>query len=95
MPAENYSRHAKAKQSRSSYYLEGIEMTKIKASMAGTVWKIVVSEGEEVKAGQDVVILESMKMEIPISAESDGVVKRIIVQEGMFVNEEDDLLEIE
>ncbi|AWI13994.1 MULTISPECIES: acetyl-CoA carboxylase biotin carboxyl carrier protein subunit [Bacillaceae] len=70
-------------------------MTKIKASMAGTVWKIVVSEGEEVKAGQDVVILESMKMEIPISAESDGVVKRIIVQEGMFVNEEDDLLEIE
>jgi len=63
--------------------------------MAGTVWKIVVSEGEEVKAGQDVVILESMKMEIPISAESDGVVKRIIVQEGMFVNEEDDLLEIE
>lgn len=51
--------------------------------------------GEEVKAGQDVVILESMKMEIPISAESDGVVKRIIVQEGMFVNEEDDLLEIE
>lgn len=70
-------------------------MTKIKASMAGTVWKIAVSEGEEVKAGQDVVILESMKMEIPISAESDGVVKRIIVQEGMFVNEEDDLLEIE
>ncbi|MCB7070116.1 acetyl-CoA carboxylase biotin carboxyl carrier protein subunit [Caldifermentibacillus hisashii] len=70
-------------------------MTMIKASMAGTVWKIVVSEGEEVKAGQDVVILESMKMEIPISAESDGVVKRIIVQEGMFVNEEDDLLEIE
>jgi len=63
--------------------------------MAGTVWKIVVSEGEEIKAGQDVVILESMKMEIPISAESDGVVKRIIVQEGMFVNEEDDLLEIE
>lgn len=95
MPAENYSRHAKAGQSRNSYYLEGIEMTKIKASMAGTVWKIVVSEGEEVKAGQDVVILESMKMEIPISAESDGVVKRIIVQEGMFVNEEDDLLEIE
>ena len=39
------------------------------ASMAGNVWKILVSEGEEVKAGQDVVILESMKMEIPIAAE--------------------------
>lgn len=70
-------------------------MAKIKACMAGTVWKIIVSEGERVKAGQDVVILESMKMEVPITAENDGVVKRIVAQEGAFVNEEDDLLEIE
>ena len=40
-------------------------MTIVKASMAGTVWKILVTEGEQVTAGQDVVILESMKMEIP------------------------------
>lgn len=63
--------------------------------MAGTVWKIVVKEGEQVKAGQDVVILESMKMEIPIAAESDGVVKQIFANEGDFINVDDDLLEIE
>ena len=42
-------------------------MATVKASMAGTVWKIVVTEGEKVTAGQDVAILESMKMEIPIA----------------------------
>lgn len=70
-------------------------MAFVKASMAGTVWKIVVKEGEHVTAGQDVVILESMKMEIPIAAETDGVVKKIIANEGDFINVDDDLLEIE
>lgn len=70
-------------------------MATVKANMAGTVWKIVVSEGEEVNAGQDMVILESMKMEIPISAEENGKVKKILVQEGDFINEEDDLVELE
>lgn len=70
-------------------------MATVKANMAGTVWKIVVSEGEEVNAGQDMVILESMKMEIPIAAEENGKVKKILVQEGDFINEEDDLVELE
>lgn len=70
-------------------------MAIVKANMAGTVWKVVVSEGEEVNAGQDMVILESMKMEIPIAAEENGKVKRILVQEGDFINEEDDLVELE
>ncbi len=70
-------------------------MATVKATMAGTVWKIVVSEGEEVTAGQDMVILESMKMEIPIPAEENGRVKKIFVQEGDFINEEDDLVELE
>ncbi|MFC5560320.1 acetyl-CoA carboxylase biotin carboxyl carrier protein subunit [Ureibacillus thermophilus] len=70
-------------------------MTIVKANMAGSVWKIVVSEGEQVEEGQDVVILESMKMEIPIAAEASGVVKRILVQEGDFINVDDDILEIE
>jgi len=70
-------------------------MTVVKANMAGTVWKIVVSEGEQVEEGQDVVILESMKMEIPIAAEASGVVKKILVQEGDFINVDDDILEIE
>ena len=69
-------------------------MTIVKASMAGIVWKILVREGEEVTAGQDVVILESMKMEIPIAAEEAGTVKRVIAAEGDFINVDDDLVEI-
>jgi len=70
-------------------------MTIIKSNMAGTVWKIVVSEGQEITEGQDIVILESMKMEIPISTEGSGTVKQIFVQEGDFINEEDQILEVE
>jgi len=70
-------------------------MSQVVASMAGSVWKIVVSVGDEVGEGQDVIILESMKMEIPIVAESSGVVKQIHVREGDFVNEGDVLLELE
>lgn len=63
--------------------------------MAGTVWKIVVAEGQEIAEGQDIVILESMKMEIPIAAEKSGTVKQIFVQEGDFINEEDQILVVE
>lgn len=70
-------------------------MAKIEAGMAGSIWKILVKEGEEVKAGQDVVILESMKMEIPISTEQGGKVTVIHFQEGDFVNDNDVLMEIE
>lgn len=67
-------------------------MNEIKASMAGSVWKIVVAEGDSVTAGQEVVILESMKMEIPIVAEKDGVVASLGKAEGDFVNEGDVLV---
>ncbi len=70
-------------------------MTKVYASMAGNVWKIVVGVGDTVEEEQDVVILESMKMEIPIISEDAGTVMKINVQEGDFVNEGDVLLEIE
>ncbi|WP_111645659.1 acetyl-CoA carboxylase biotin carboxyl carrier protein subunit [Paranoxybacillus vitaminiphilus] len=70
-------------------------MSQVVATMAGNVWKIVVSIGEQVTEGQDVVILESMKMEIPIAAETSGTVKEIKVQEGDFVNEGDVLIELE
>lgn len=70
-------------------------MTIVKATMAGTVWKVLVQEGDHVEAGQDVVILESMKMEIPIAAEESGTVKRVIAAEGDFINEDADLVEIE
>jgi acetyl-CoA carboxylase biotin carboxyl carrier protein len=70
-------------------------MNQVVATMAGNVWKIIVSVGEQVEEGQDVVILESMKMEIPIAAEACGTVKEIHVQEGDFVNEGDVLLDLE
>ncbi|MGK0532356.1 acetyl-CoA carboxylase biotin carboxyl carrier protein subunit [Bacillus sp. 'calajunan'] len=70
-------------------------MTKVYASMAGNVWKIFVGVGDTVEEEQDVVILESMKMEIPIISEEAGTVMKINVQEGDFVNEGDVLLEIE
>lgn len=64
-------------------------MEEVKASMAGNVWKITVKEGETVEEDQDIVILESMKMEIPIPADDEGTVKEIRVKEGDFVNEGD------
>jgi len=70
-------------------------MNQVKATMAGNVWKIQVAVGDEVKVGQEVVILESMKMEIPISAEAEGIVSGISVEEGSFVNEEDVLITLE
>lgn len=70
-------------------------MSQVLSNMAGSVWKILVQVGDRIEEGQDVVILESMKMEIPISAEESGKVKVIKASEGEFVNEGDILLEIE
>ncbi|AUJ26492.1 hypothetical protein CAI16_02260 [Virgibacillus dokdonensis] len=67
----------------------------VKATMAGSVWKITVEQGQTIEEGQDVVILESMKMEIPITAEQSGVVKALKVNEGDFVNEGDVIAIIE
>ncbi|MCG0239200.1 MAG: acetyl-CoA carboxylase biotin carboxyl carrier protein subunit, partial [Firmicutes bacterium] len=63
-------------------------------SMAGTVWKVLVRPGDPVSPGQDVVILESMKMEIPIAAEAGGTVRAVRVKEGDFVNAGDVLVEL-
>ncbi|NBI29079.1 acetyl-CoA carboxylase biotin carboxyl carrier protein subunit [Chengkuizengella marina] len=70
-------------------------MSKLVSNMAGSVWKIVVKLGDKVEQGQDLIILESMKMEISLAAESSGVVKEIKVNEGDFVNEGDVLVELE
>lgn len=69
-------------------------MSELKATMAGSVCRVVVTEGEQVRSGQDVVILESMKMEIPVVAEQDGIVV-LKVEEGDFVDEGDVLAVIE
>ncbi|WP_449355379.1 acetyl-CoA carboxylase biotin carboxyl carrier protein subunit [Virgibacillus natechei] len=70
-------------------------MNNITANMAGNVWKVLVSEGDKVEDAQDVVILESMKMEIPIEAGASGVINEVIINEGDFVNEGDVLLTID
>ena len=57
------------------------------AEVAGTVWKIVVAVGERVEADQEVMILESMKMEIPALASRAGVVQSLLVAEGEAVSE--------
>ncbi len=67
----------------------------IKAHITGTVWKIEVEVGEEVEEDDDFVILESMKMEMPVSAEYDCVVKAIHVAEGDAVEEGQVLVTVE
>ncbi len=64
----------------------------IEAHITGNVWKIEVAVGDEVEDGDTVVILESMKMEIPVEAEDDGDVKEIRCEEGQAVSEGDVLV---
>jgi biotin carboxyl carrier protein len=63
--------------------------------MVANVWKIVVSEGDAVEDGDTLVILESMKMEIPVIAEDSGVVAQLKVAEGDVVQEGDLIAVIE
>ncbi|WML43602.1 acetyl-CoA carboxylase biotin carboxyl carrier protein subunit [Neobacillus sp. PS3-40] len=70
-------------------------MKVITATMAGTVFNIFVSNGDKVEERQEVLMLESMKMEIPIESEIQGVVKELKIKIGDFVNEGDILLELE
>ena len=65
------------------------------APMAGTVSRVLVQTGDAVVAGQDVIILESMKMEIAVQTEVSGKVRAVQVSEGAFVDEESILLEVE
>ena len=59
----------------------------IKAELAGNLWKIVVREGQQVGAEETLMILESMKMEIPVNAPVAGRVTKIHVKEGQTVQE--------
>jgi acetyl-CoA carboxylase biotin carboxyl carrier protein len=67
----------------------------IEAHITGTVWKIEVAVGDTVEEGDTVVILESMKMEMPVEAEDAGTVKEVPVAEGQSVNEGDTLVVLE
>ncbi|MPZ28354.1 MAG: biotin/lipoyl-binding carrier protein [Micromonosporaceae bacterium] len=67
----------------------------IKAEMVANVWKVVASVGDQVADGDTLVILESMKMEIPVIAESEGTLTQLAVNEGDVVQEGDLIAVIE
>lgn len=69
--------------------------TEVAAHITGTVWKIEVAEGDQVIEEQSVVILESMKMEMPVEAPAAGRVVKIHVSEGQAVEEGDVLVTLE
>jgi acetyl-CoA carboxylase biotin carboxyl carrier protein len=66
--------------------------TNVTAHITGTVWKIEVKQGDSVAEGQTLVILESMKMEMPVESPSAGTVGEIKCAEGQAVNEGDVLV---
>lgn len=69
--------------------------TTVQSEVTGTVWKVEVRPGDAVQAEQTLVILESMKMEIPATAPAAGTVAQVLVQEGEAVAEGQDLVVIE
>ena len=68
---------------------------KIKTEIQAVIWKINVEVGQKVDIGDTVVILESMKMEIPIESEFSGIVKEILINEGDQVNEDQEHIILE
>ncbi|MET0512617.1 MAG: biotin/lipoyl-binding carrier protein [Thermoleophilaceae bacterium] len=70
-------------------------MPDVEAHITGTVWKIECEVGQAIAEGDTVVILESMKMEMPVESEDDGTVKEIVCKEGQSVSEGDKLVVLE
>lgn len=66
----------------------------IRCDMLASVWRIHVAPGEEVERSELLVMLESMKMEIPVAAPQAGTVLRVLVTEGQSVDDGDPLLEM-
>jgi acetyl-CoA carboxylase biotin carboxyl carrier protein len=64
-------------------------VSEVRAEMVANVWKVVAAEGDTVADGDTLVILESMKMEIPVLAETSGTLARLAVAEGDVVQEGD------
>ncbi len=70
-------------------------MPNVEAHITGTVWKVECEVGQEVEEGDTLVILESMKMEMPVEAEDEGTVAEIRCEEGQAVSEGDTLVVLE
>jgi acetyl-CoA carboxylase biotin carboxyl carrier protein len=67
----------------------------VEAHITGTVWRVEVAVGDTIDEGDTVVVLESMKMEMPVEAEDPGTVKEIRCAEGQAVSEGDTLVVLE
>jgi acetyl-CoA carboxylase biotin carboxyl carrier protein len=67
----------------------------VEAHITGTVWKIECEVGQQIEEGDTLVILESMKMEMPVEAEDEGTVKEIVCEEGQSVSEGETLVVLE
>ena len=70
-------------------------MADVAAHITGTVWKIECAIGDLVAEGDTVVVLESMKMEMPVEAEDAGIVRNIHVEEGQAVREGEPLVTLD
>src|SRR5207245_4285603 len=89
------SRPADIRDHLASPRAEETHVTDVLAHITGTVWKIEVKVGDSVQEGDTIVILESMKMEMPVEAEDPGVVREIRCTEGQSVSEGDTLVVLE
>ena len=67
----------------------------LSSEISGSVWKINCKVGDVIKTGQEVLIIESMKMEIPVISDISGTVISIFVDEGEMVNEDQKLIELD
>ena len=70
-------------------------MKSIASEMAGILLDLKVAVGDQVQAGQEVAVIESMKMDIPLNSPEGGVVRAIHAQPGQFVNAGDLIVELE
>ncbi|AWX57186.1 MULTISPECIES: biotin/lipoyl-containing protein [Brevibacillus] len=70
-------------------------MKQVAANMAGTVINVLVQPGDEITEGQDVLVLESMKMEVPVQAQASGKVVEVKANIGDFVNDGDIIVVLE
>jgi acetyl-CoA carboxylase biotin carboxyl carrier protein len=70
-------------------------LPEVRAEMVANVWKVVAAEGDTIEEGDTIVILESMKMEIPVLAEDAGTLSSLKVAEGDVIQEGDLIAVIE
>ena len=68
---------------------------RVRSEMTGKAWKIIASVGDEVSDGDEIMILESMKMEIPVMVDTDGTIKEFLVGEGDEVTEDQEIAVLE